>query len=218
MRYAVYFAPPRWHPLGMCGRSWFDDGAAVDPLRSVPARYGFHATLKAPMVLAEGVRESAFLLAVGALAVRHRAFAMPRLEVARLSDFLALRLVDEIGADHPLRRLADDCVRELDALRTPLTDEERQRQRRPGLSERQRANVEQHGYAHVLDDWRFHMTLSSPLGGVEPVRADALRAQAEDCFAGAIALPLEADAVAVFAEPAPGARFVCLRRFALASR
>ena len=222
-RHAVYFAPPPQHPLWALGCAWLGRDPADGPPRAGPPqplvaepwRYGFHATLKAPMRLADGVPESQWLAAVRALARRHEPFAMPPLRVGMLSGFISLRLAEPLQARHPLRRLADDCVQALDRWRAPLSGPERIRQLQPSLSARQRENVERHGYAHVLDDWRFHMSLSNPLAGIDSERIVALHGAAERHFAPALALPLACDALCVFVEPAAGQAFELRHRFAL---
>lgn len=221
-RYAVYFAPPPDHPLWLAGCAWLGRDArcvpATPPSRAEvaqPWRYGWHATLKAPMRLATGVDEAEWLAAVRSLATACPPFDMPALEIARLAGFLALRPTVSPGPGHPLRRLADDCVRELDAWRAPLTQDERTRQCGPGLTERQRDHVEHYGYPHVLEAWRFHMTLTNDLSTLAEPEVAALRADAEAHLADALRAPLCCDALAVFVEPQPGAPFEWRHRFAL---
>jgi hypothetical protein len=218
-RYAVYFAPAPEHPLWRAGCDWLGRDARsglppatqAPPQRAGPWRYGFHATLKAPCRLAVDKRE--FLQAVRALAARHRAFELPRLQVAPLSDFVALLPAQPLERAHPLWRLADACVVELDALRAAPSAAERERSLRGPLSARQRDHAQRHGYAHVLDDWRFHLTVSD--GGLEADAMAGLRASAEAHFAGALRVPLAFDALCVFVEPEPGAPFTLAHRFAL---
>ena len=202
-RYAVYFAPAAEHPLWQAGSRWLGRdaraGESVTPAasgeRQLPWRYGFHATLKAPMALAPEVRVADWLDGVAALAARQRAFAMPPLQPALLQDFLALRPTRNVQAAHPLRRLADACVTELDAWRAPLSATERARQLRTGFTTRQRQALDRWGYAHVLDDWRFHMTLSGPLADS---RKERLEADAVRWFAAGLGEPLVCDALCVF--------------------
>lgn len=225
-RFAVYFAPSASHPLWRVGCAWLGrdpadvaNVAVTPPARSDvadPWRYGFHATLKAPMRLAAGANESAWVDAVARVARTHRVFALPALEVADLADFIALRPAAALVRTHPLWRLADDCVIALDAWRAASTQAERTRQMKPGLNDRQRSHVERHGYAFVLDDWRFHMTLSDSLPAADPRRA-RLRALARDHFKAALAEPLLCEDLCVFVEPAPGQPFLLRHRLPLAT-
>jgi hypothetical protein len=91
----------------------------------------------------------------------------------------------------------------------------RARHQRSALTERQREHVEQHGYPHVLDDWRFHLTLTDSLTGVDAGTVAALRLQAEAHFAAALREPLACDALCVFVEPAPGEPLRLAHRLAL---
>lgn len=220
-RHAVYYAPPQDHALWRAGCDWLGrdpraGGAATPPWRAhveAPWRYGFHATLKAPMVLAPGRTEGGFVDALRRLAAAHEPFVMPALHVATLGEFVALRPREPLGADHPLRRLADDCVVQLDPWRAPADSAQLARQRRPGHDDRQKANVDRYGYAHVLDDWRFHMTLSDPLPDDD--RRDAVLHAARRHFAAALALPLVCDALCLFTEPQRGAPFRLRHRIVL---
>lgn len=212
-RYAVYFVPEDGHPLAVAGASWLVPGR---PRTASPRRYGFHATLKAPMRLAAGVDEARLGERLQRLVAGHPAFAMPALQVAWLGDFLALRPAGPLAREHPLCRLADDCVTTLDDLRAPLTDAELARRRPEALSPRQRELLERWGYPHVLDAWRFHMTLSEPLGAVDTPEARALLADARAHFAAALREPLACRQVALCVEPVPSAGFQVLRRFPLA--
>lgn len=221
-RHAVYFAPPPEHPLWVAGCAWLGRDARVVPAPpparaevASPWRYGWHATLKAPMRLQPGREESDWLDAVQRLARAHPPFEMPVLEVARLAGFLALRPVSALAPGHALRRLADDCVRQLDAWRAAPTAEEFERQCWAGMSERQRRHVDRFGYAHVLEDWRFHMTLSNDLASLAEPGIEALLADARRHFEQSLNEALCCDALYVFVEPAPGAPFEMHFRFPL---
>lgn len=222
-RHAIYFAPPLQHPLWELGCRWLGrdvDGisAAGGPTHTLvaePWRYGFHATLKAPMKLAEGIHESEWLDAVCALAARHRQFPMPPLQVAMLSDFMALRPVEPVHKDHALRRLADDGVLFLDRWRNKRATNERADSNRPMLDERLRSQGERFGYPFVFDDWRFHMTLSSGLTGVDAEHIDALRDAATRHFAPVLRAPWICESLCVFVEPNPGQAFELRHRVAL---
>lgn len=211
-RYAVYFVPEDDHPLGQAGASWLEGGR---PWTEAPRRYGFHATLKAPMALAEGVDEAGLCERLAQLAAGHRAFAMPALQVAWLGAFLALRPVEPLAPGHPLQQLADACVTGLDGLRAPLSRDDLARRRPEALGPRQRELLAAYGYPHVLEAWRFHMTLSDSLAGADNARAQAVAGAAREHFAAALRQPLPCRQVALSIEPEPGAPFRLHRRFAL---
>lgn len=221
-RYAVYYAPADDHPLWQAGCRWLgrdpSDALALGsppPARREPWRYGFHATLKAPLRLCTSLREGQLHAALQALAAATPAFAMPALEVATLADFIALRPAAALDRAHPLWRLADACVRELDAFRAPPTAAELARRLASPLEPAAQARLQQWGYPHVLEGWRFHMTLSDSLAD-EAQRA-ALLAQAREHFAAALAAPLHCDSICLFVESAPGTPLQLQRRYLLQS-
>ena len=225
-RYALYFAPPAAHPLWQVGCDWLardpESGTAGTGAshRAEPRRYGFHATLKPPFALRDGLAESQLLAALAAWVRGRGVFEMPALAVATLGDFVALRSVarDATAPGLPLRALADDCVRAFDVFRRPLSSAEAARRLTPELDADQRGNVDRWGYAHVFDHWRFHMTLSDSLlrsAEGDRVRAELL-ADATRHFACALAQPLRCDGVALFVEDAPGVDFRLARRFEFA--
>ncbi|MCK6433251.1 MAG: DUF1045 domain-containing protein [Burkholderiaceae bacterium] len=223
-RLAVYWVPAPDHPLWVAGCQWLgrDPHVGDAPEQRPPAyardpwRYGFHATLKAPMALRPGCSEERFLSAVAALAARHRDFALPPLQANWLAGFLALRPSSAPAPGHPLRRLADACVTELDDCRAPmdLTEIERRGSALPPAHhDEQLALLRRWGYPHVLGHWRFHLTLSDR----DPADAPALLARARTHFARALEQPLRAHAIAVWREDAPGAPLRLLERFRLAT-
>ena len=215
-RYGIYWAPAADHPLWRAGCDWLgrdpESGTAqaVRPQRAAPRRYGFHATLKPPFALRDGHAEAGLDDALGALAATLEAFVLRPLRVEILGDFIALRPCETVEAGHPLRRLADACVRELDPLRRAASTAESARRSALELGAGERAQLERWGYPWVLDHWRFHMTLTDGLPA-GPLR-DALLAEAAAFFAPALAEPLRCDALALFVEDAPGADFRLARR------
>lgn len=216
-RYALYWTPSPAHPLWAAGCAWLGRdaaggtcGATPAPHTAAPRRYGFHATLKAPMRLRPEVEAQTLLDHAAALAWRTTAFDMPPLRVGWLSGFLALQPAAALAPGHPLRRLADACVMELDAWRAAPAAAELAR-RAAGLDEAQRARLQRWGYPHVLDGWRFHMTLSDTLPAPDP----ALEAAARAHFAATLARPLRCEDLSVFIEDSPGAPLRLLARLPL---
>ncbi len=225
-RYAVYWTPPADHPLWRAGCDWLGrdaeraqvdrPGEGPEALTRAPRRYGFHATLKAPMRLRGAADAHTFITAVATLALRHREFTMPPLRVDRLGDFVALRPTVDLLPAHPLRRLADDCVSSLDEWRAPASEGEVARHMPSGRPDPQRdARVQRWGYPHVFAHWRFHLTLSDSLTS-EPERS-ALTRRATRHFSEALREPLNCGGLSVFVEAEPGADFSLLQRVPLAA-
>ena len=97
-----------------------------------PRLYGFHATLKPPMRLADRpARGTMWSRAAAALADRIAPFDLPPLAVQDLFGFLALR---ETAPSAPLQALADACVEHLDPFRAPPSEAELARRRRANLT------------------------------------------------------------------------------------
>ncbi|WP_439111316.1 DUF1045 domain-containing protein [Lentibacter sp.] len=200
-RFAVYCCPEG--ALGDFGNAWLTSGAE---LVARPARYGFHATLKAPFVLADGQTEGGLAGAVKALAAGLGPVEVP-LVLSRIGSFFAL--VPE-GDASKLRMLAGACVLELDSFRAPLTEAERARKLRPNMPVQQVENLERWGYPYVLDDFRFHLTLTGPVPKADRAAVEAeLRAALPDLSA-----PHRLESICLCGEDAAGC-FHVIQRFAL---
>jgi len=225
-RYAIYFAPGPGTALARFGAEWLGydvaagtaatqaaaPGVDLDRLRAItaePRHYGFHATLKPPFALAPGTDAEGLVEAIAALAAHVAPFATPSLRLARIAGFLALTLAEPCPA---MQALADRCVREFDRFRAPLADTELQRRRRAGLSPRQEALLQRWGYPYVMDEFRFHMTLTARLAAEESAIVERALAP---LVAPLCAAPLAVDAVSLFHQPAHDAPFRLLQRYRL---
>jgi len=227
-RYAIYWVPDATHPLWAAGCAWLgrDPSLTTDVTRLppprpnvvAPARYGFHATLKAPFRLADGRSLQDLRRAVAALAERHRDFEMPTLEVAWLQDFVALRPVLAPDPAHPLRRLADACVGELDEFRAPAPPGEQARRAAEAAGDASsQALLARWGYAHVLDGWRFHMTLSDRFANRSSLGARQFEHDARVWFSRSLAQPMRCAALCIFQEAGAGEPFRMIERLPLCS-
>ena len=225
-RYAVYFMPEEGTELARFGGWWLGRDVRtprylalpaldLDPIRQetlvADARlYGFHGTLKAPFRLAEGATRAALADAVADLAGCWRAFTTAPLALAELNDFLALRP----GAPEPaLNELAAACVRDLDRFRAPLTEAELAKRRKADLSLRHEELLVLWGYPYVLDQFRFHLTLTCQLDDEERLR---VRHLIEPLLAPVLAEPLAVHSLCLAVQPRPGEPFVLAERFPLA--
>lgn len=219
MRYAIYFTPPADDPLTRRASHWLGRDAfsgemlaqpiveafpepAFSQLTSDPRRYGFHATMKAPFELADRATEAELIKTLDGFAARQTAFTLPSLVLGQLGQFFAL-----VPGSHSLelQKLAADCVTAFDGFRASLDEADIARRRPERLSQSERRNLMTWGYPYVLDDFRFHMTLTGP---VETADQSAMRAAIEQHFSGLLDRPRDIDTLALFVEPARGAPFI----------
>ncbi len=207
-RLAIYFCPAPG-ALADAAAQWLGRDVATGAvlpqphpmlpgLTVAPRRYGFHATLKAPFRLAAGHGEATLLEGVRVLARALRPVAIEGLAPRRLGGFLALMPGGDTKA---LDALAAQVVTGLDRFRAPLTEAEIARRNPSALAPRQRALLAQWGYPHVLDTFRFHMTLTDRL---TEAQAAALLPLARAHFAPALADPVMLDALCILGEDAAG--------------
>ena len=174
----------------------------IDAMTVSARRYGFHGTLKAPFRLAAGRTLEELNAAAARFAATSAAAVVPRLSLARLGGFFAL----VPGAEAPgLHALADAVVRDFDEFRAPPTEGEVARRNPAALTARQRELLTQWGYPYVLDEFRFHLTLTDRVPeGEHP----GVQRTLTDWFAPLLGASLPVDALAVFAEAEPGAPFM----------
>lgn len=220
-RVAVYYASLPDDPLFAEGATWLgrdpESGApapqpdipGIAEITAEPRLYGFHATLKPPMRLAEGRQWFDVVQAATQLANRIAPFDLPRLAVSDVFGFLALC---ETVPCPPLQALADACVEHLDPFRAPPSDAELIRRRRANLTPRQDAMLLRWGYPYVCDTWFFHMTLTRRLTAEEK---RLYQPAAEAYFARAIAMPRRVTDICLFVQPTPGEAFVIEERLKL---
>ena len=216
-RYAIYYAPAQGSFLDQFGAemlgydAWI--GAALpfpaDVIEQVPdwreltqdpRKYGFHATLKAPMSL-NGRKESELHGACADFARQPR--PIPRITpvVNSISGFIA---VIPAGPSAELEQFAADCVRAFDPFRAPLTAEDRARRNPARLTPRQVEYLDRWGYPYVMDEFRFHMTLT---GRLDETRREEVLAMLRERFARLKLTELAIDRIALFKQADAKARF-----------
>lgn len=173
-RYAVYYTPQSGSALARFGASWlgWDNatgqetahphvaGLDVASVTATPHKYGFHGTIKPPFRLADGQDVDALDAALAALCATMAPVTLAGLELARLGRFLALV---PYGDAAPLADLAARAVQDLDGFRAPASPAELAKRRGAGLNPAQDAHLVAWGYPYVLDQFRFHLTLSGRL-------------------------------------------------------
>jgi putative phosphonate metabolism protein len=174
-----------------------------------PRKYGFHATLKAPHSLAPGKTEAELLAACEAFANTPRQIPVISPVVGSVSGFIAI--VPAEPSDE-LERLAADCVIEFDSFRAPLAAEDRARRNPSMLTARQRGHLDRWGYPYVMEEFRFHMTLTGRLGDA---KREAIRTILQERFALLEITTLSIDRIALFRQDDADSRFRIVRHCAL---
>jgi putative phosphonate metabolism protein len=225
-RYAIYYAPPPHSELDRFGAQMlgydahggadlpFPDAvtqAAPDwhELSRDPRKYGFHATLKAPMTLADGKTEAGLAAACASFADTTRRIPVIEPVVDTISGFIA---VIPAAPSAELEQLAADCTREFDSFRAPLTPEDRARRNRAKLTPRQCEYLDRWGYPYVMEDFRFHMTLT---GRLDADRRAAVMAMLRKRFAAIGLRRLAVDRIALFRQDDGASRFRIVGHWAL---
>lgn len=209
-RYAIYYAPRQgafadltaawlgWDPVRGATVAHPDLPLDVAAITQTPRKYGFHGTIKPPFVpVGTGLQA-----AVADLAARLAPVDLGPLALHRIGGFLAL-----VPEGDP-RDLAATVVKELDPFRAPLTEADRARRRPDRLTPRQRELLDQWGYPWVMEEFRFHLTLT---GDDAPPEVEAVL---EPLLAPVLPDPFVIEDLCLFGEAEDG-RFHLVHRYAL---
>jgi putative phosphonate metabolism protein len=225
-RYALYYAPAPRSVLGRFGAHLLGyDAFSRKTLRfpvnieqalpdwgeltQDPRKYGFHATLKAPMVLADGKSEAELLAACETFAQTSRSIPAIAPVINEIGDFIAI-VPSQPSAE--LQALAADAVRHFDSFRAPLTAWDRARREPERLPPRQRDYLERWGYPYVMEEFRFHMTLT---GRLPAERRKTVLAILRQRFAALNMSSIAVDRLALFKQSDSSSGFQIVRQYSL---
>jgi putative phosphonate metabolism protein len=225
-RYAIYYVPAPRSELGrfgahLLGYDAFSHNILRFPvdieqalpdwgeLTQDPRKYGFHATLKAPLMLADGKTEAELLAACAEFAAMPRPIPVIAPVVSTIGDFIAI-VPSQPSAE--LQELAADAVRYFDRFRAPLTAPDRARRNPDRLSPKQRDYLERWGYPYVMEEFRFHMTLT---GRLPAERREAVLAILRQRFAALDMNSLAVDRLALFKQSDSSSGFRIVRHHSL---
>ncbi|MBR0751348.1 DUF1045 domain-containing protein [Bradyrhizobium jicamae] len=214
-RYAIYYAPSSDSALHRFGSTMLgydavsgDDvafPAGVTPdwhaVTADPRKYGFHATLKAPMALADSKTEAELIATCESFAGHPRRIPVIDPVVDAISGFIA---VIPAKPSDDLQQLAADCTRDFDSFRAALTPEDRARRNPARLSARQCDYLDSWGYPYVMEEFRFHMTLT---GRLNDERRSPIVTWLRERFAETGIGRLAIDRIALFKQDSSTARF-----------
>lgn len=225
-RFAIYYAPGADEPLWAKAAEWLGrdplSGASIEgPLaatarealfdRSVSARrYGFHATIKAPMALSAGTSRAELEDALSAFTAETEPVVIGRLKLHLIDGFLALIPAEQTAE---LTDFAGEVVEAFEPYRLHPSAAERERRLKGGhLSARQIELLDRFGYPYVFEEFRFHMTLTDRLPEAE---RDAYARAAAAHFGPLAEADTLLDRLVLFHEPEPGAPFMRLGDYML---
>ncbi len=220
-RYAIYYAP-REGAFSARANEWIGrdpaNGVALpqpvfpgigDPhsITLDARRYGFHGTIRAPFRLADCVDAAQVAVAVAELASRLAPVRCEGLVLENLRGFLALT---PVGCEAALLEFGAVVVEGTNRFRAPLTEAEVARRAPERLTSRQRTLLDTWGYPHVMEEFRFHLTLTDRLPAA---KAALVMTALEGHFAPVLPRPFVIEDLCLFGENDVG--FQLLHRYAL---
>ena len=222
-RYALYYAPQsgalsdfgaQW--LGWCATAGMPADHPVLPglplpvsqITETPRKYGFHGTLKPPFFLSDGQDVDALHAAILSLTQHLSPVRLEGLELSQLGHFLALTAVGDVTN---LASLASHIVMELDPFRAPPSPAELARRRPESLTEVQRALLRRWGYPYVMEEFRFHLTLT---GRLSAPHVRQVKAVLDPVVEPLLPRPFDVSSICLFGEDTAG-MFHQLHRYAL---
>jgi len=235
-RYAIYFIPEPGTKLAAFGSELLGrDSESGQPVHhstlmnlsseclkacTVNAkRYGLHATLKAPFFLKPDFSERDLLERAADFVVGRRPIILPRLELVSISSFLAIvpssQTTQEQEAVKNLNTLAAEALSFFDPLRAAPSKQELARRNPQKLSARQRELLAEWGYPYVLDEYRFHITLTDKLETETLLRFTEPPLRFGLAEAGVFHEQIVVSSICVCRQAAPSANdpFMLLKRF-----
>lgn len=223
-RFAIYFTPSATSDLWERSATWLGRDASDGDLFSGPVagidrdrllnltqsanRYGFHATIKAPMALASDVTEAELRAALADFVPRHQPIALGRPTLTSIDGFLAL----VVAENEALQDFAAHVVEDFDDFRAPMSVKDRANRAGRGLSERQVELLDAYGYPYVFEEFRFHMTLTDRLAESD---AHEIEEAARTWFGPVLEEPIVLDRLSLFHEPDVGKPFRRIADFKL---
>lgn len=220
-RFAIYWLPEG--RLSAWGESWLGwqmaEGrplprpevpglpAPIEGLTAAATVYGLHATIKPPFRLAAAATEADLRAALAAFCATERPVTAGELALTDLGGFLALT---PTGDSTALNAMAGRAVAAFDAFRAPAPPDETARRRAAGLTPGQEEMLTRWGYPYVMEEFRFHVTLTGRLPADQrgPV-AQILRA----AVAPHLPRPFTVGALSLVGQTAAGFRLVAHHAF-----
>ena len=216
-RYAIYYIPDL--PLFQIGSDWlgWNSITGQETLLSAdhhritdrPRKYGFHATVKPPFSLASNSTQGDLQDAFQTFCATVFPATGGTLKISRLGRFLAM--TPDVQSTEVMD-LAASTVSHFDKFRAPLSDKDIAKRRERRLTPEQDALMLRWGYPYVMQEFKFHMTLTGPLQNDE---IDAIEHDAKTRFQEFLDQPLNLASLALLGEDRDSGRFHVIERLPL---
>lgn len=175
-RYAVYFSPEQGSDLDLFGKCWVGrcvetgqpiaqpslralSRADLHAMTTSPRHYGFHGTIVPPFPLAHPYGSEQLVEHAINFAKARRPFELEPLNVREIGNFIAL----VPAGQERIAKLAEDCLYSFADFREQPTLAEMERRRSKGLTPAQERLLARWGYPFVLEEYRFHLTLTDSI-------------------------------------------------------
>ena len=219
-RYAIYYIPEQ--PLFQLGSDWLGwnslTGSEIplsDDQRGItkrPRKYGFHATIKPPFVLSPDHTQDDLKTEFKSFCQSTSPATGGNLKISRLGRFLA------ITQDHPasdVTAFAAAAVTHFDKFCAPLSEDAIAKRRQSKLSPQQDMLMLRWGYPYVMQEFKFHMTLTGPLKNTD---IDPIDDRANAVFHDHLSKPLGINALALLGEDTDSGHFHVIEHKALETK
>ncbi len=225
-RYAIYYAPTVGSALMRYGNGWlgfdpengFNANLPVkekileyqaDKYISSPRRYGFHGTLKPPFSLCKHHDVYELDLALQSLAGELKPATSGPLALKNIGRFICLA---PTGDCSEIVQLATSTVKDLDRFRGPQSEAQLAKRRAAGLNTKQESYLQRFGYPYVMDEFRFHLTLTNSLSEgdlkmIFPLLEELMKEVCREDF--------RISELCLFADPGENKPFQLLKRYPL---
>lgn len=210
-RFALYYAPRPETALAEAASSWLGrdhenrtcsritsktlGGERFAELTKAPFHYGFHGTLKPPFRLHDATSKNLLCEEIDRFCNQRSPFIMKELEIGWIGNFLCLR---PVKSSDKMNKLARDAVRQFDNFREDMSFIELEKRRNQGLTPQQDALLLQWGYPYVMDEFRFHLTLSSKIEDSQ--ERTLLEEEARRHFSSDLLQEIPVDGISLFVE------------------
>ena len=216
-RYAIYYIPDL--PLFQIGSDWLgwnsitgqETTLSADHRRITdrPRKYGFHATVKPPFSLASNSTQGDLQDAFQTFCASVSPATGSTLKISRLGRFLAM--TQDVQSNE-VTELAASAVSHFDKFRAELSDKDIEKRRQRRLTPQQDELLLRWGYPYVMQEFKFHMTLTGPLAANE---IDAIEQRANIRFQEFIGQPLSIASLALLGEDRDSGRFHVVDKLSL---